>query len=59
MSHSFGYWYNEFTMNLFVVIERDLKVLHVCIFVKINVFNLNFSIISLVIHTCYMKRPSS
>ena len=53
MSHSFGYWYNEFTMNLFVVIERDLKVLHVCIFVKINVFNLNFSIISLVIHTLY------
>ena len=59
MSHSFGYWYNEFTMNLFVVIERDLKVLHVCIFVKINVFNLNFSIISLVIHTCYMTQPSS
>ena len=59
MSHSFGYWYNEFTMNLFVVIERDLKVLHVCFFVKINVFNLNFSIISLVIHTCYMKQSSS
>ena len=55
MSHSFGYWYNEFCM----VIERDLKVLHVCIFVKINVFNLNFSIISLVIHTCYIKQPSS